>query len=93
MTNKEVWKEEDIRVIIEEFGLFVNARSGFQAEAIINEHPVLKKYSANIILEENTIGNEHSSTKVRQAFKEGREPTDMIHRSVYDYIVKHKLYQ
>ena len=93
MTNKDIWKEEDIRVIIEEFGLFVNTRSGFQAEAIINDHPVLKKYAWNIILNENTFGFEDSSTKVRQAFKEGREPTDLIHKSVYDYIVKNELYR
>ena len=92
MTNPDVWKEEDIRAIMEGFGLFVTTRSGFQAEAIIKEHPVLKKYAANIILNENTIGYEDSSTKVRQAFMEGREPTDLIHRSVFDYIVKNELY-
>lgn len=93
MTNPDVWKEEDIRGIIEGFGLFVTTRSGFQAEAIVNEHPVLKKYASNIILNENTIGYEDSSTKVRQAFMEGRQPTDLIHKSVYDYIVKNGLYQ
>ena len=93
MTNKEVWNEEDIQKIIEGFGLFVHTRSGFQAQTIIDEHPVLKKYASNIILNENTFGYEDSSTKVRQAVREGREPTDLIHRSVYDYIVKNELYR
>lgn len=93
MTNKEIWKEEDIRAIIEEFGLFVIARSGFEAENIITQNSVLKKYALNIILNENKIGYEHSSTKVRQAFKEGKEPKDLIHKSVYEFIVKNGLYQ
>lgn len=93
MNNSEIWMEEDIKTIIEEFGLFVITRSGFDAQGTIQNSPVLRKYSSNIILNENTIGFEDSSTKVRQAFKEGKRPIDLIYTSVYEYIAKNRLYQ
>ena len=93
MTNKEIWKEEHIAAIIEEFGLFVNTRSGFDAIRIIKNNPILNKYSSNIILNENTIGFEDSSTKVRQAVQDGLKPIDLIHESVYDFIIRNELYQ
>jgi nicotinate-nucleotide adenylyltransferase len=79
--------------ILKKFKLLVLERGEDKAFTIIERHSVLKKYKHNIIIMNEEIRTNCSSTIVRKRLKEGKGIKYLVPMPVYQYIQTHGLYR
>ena len=87
-----LWKDEDIEVMVRDFGLIVITREGSNPEQYVEKHPIVKQYRDNIYIVQEKITNDISSTKIRDAVKKNNSIKFFVNDSVIDYISENKLY-
>uniref|UniRef100_A0A8C1ALV0 Nicotinamide/nicotinic acid mononucleotide adenylyltransferase 2 n=1 Tax=Cyprinus carpio carpio TaxID=630221 RepID=A0A8C1ALV0_CYPCA len=91
-----LWKESDMEVIVEDFGIVVVPRDGADTERIMNHSSVLRKHKDNIIVVKDEIDHPMSivsSTKSRLALQHGDgHVVDYLSQPVIDYILQSQLY-
>ncbi|NXQ30003.1 NMNA3 adenylyltransferase, partial [Alaudala cheleensis] len=87
-----LWKEEDIKEIVEEFGLVCISRAGSDPSQLIQESDLLSEYQHNIFLVREWIQNEISATQIRSALCRGLSVKYLIPDSVIAYIAQHNVY-
>lgn len=88
-----VWAPDDVRDILENFGIFVLERGSTNCRQIINEHDVLYKYQNKVSIIYQDITNEISSTKIRRAISRGQSVKYLLPDSVINYIEHNNLYK
>nr|ACO15603.1 Nicotinamide mononucleotide adenylyltransferase 1 [Caligus clemensi] len=87
-----LWLEEDIEVIVKDFGLVVVSREGSNPQKFIYNSDILTEYRNNIHIVTEWITNDVSSTKVRRAIRRHESVKYLIPDEVIQYISKHGLY-
>ncbi|XP_025928876.1 nicotinamide/nicotinic acid mononucleotide adenylyltransferase 3 [Apteryx rowi] len=87
-----LWKEEDIKEIVEKFGLVCVSRAGSDPVQYINESDLLTKFQHNIFLVKEWIQNEISATQIRRALCRGLSVKYLVPDSVISYITHHNIY-
>ncbi|XP_048170702.1 nicotinamide/nicotinic acid mononucleotide adenylyltransferase 3 isoform X3 [Corvus hawaiiensis] len=87
-----LWKEEDIKEIVEKFGLVCISRAGSDPSQYIQESDLLTKFQHNIFLVKEWIQNEISATQIRSALCRGQSVKYLIPDSVIAYIAHHNIY-
>ncbi|XP_068880592.1 nicotinamide/nicotinic acid mononucleotide adenylyltransferase 3 isoform X7 [Aphelocoma coerulescens] len=87
-----LWKEEDIKEIVEKFGLVCISRAGSDPSQYIQESDLLMKFQHNIFLVKEWIQNEISATQIRSALCRGLSVKYLIPDSVIAYIAHHNIY-
>ncbi|NXY55773.1 NMNA3 adenylyltransferase, partial [Callaeas wilsoni] len=87
-----LWKEEDIKEIVEKFGLVCISRAGSDPSRYIQESDLLTKFQHNIFLVREWILNEVSATQIRSALCRGLSVKYLIPDAVIAYIAHHEVY-
>ena len=87
-----LWKDEDIEIMLRDFGLIVITREGSNPEQYMEKHPIVNQYKDNIYIVKEKITNDISSTKIREAVKNGNSIKFFVDNSVISYISENKLY-
>ncbi|NXA60505.1 NMNA3 adenylyltransferase, partial [Mohoua ochrocephala] len=87
-----LWKEEDIKEIVEKFGLVCISRAGSDPSQYIQESDLLMKFQHNIFLVKEWIQNEISATQIRSALCRGLSVKYLMPDSVIAYIAHHNIY-
>uniref|UniRef100_A0A8D0B3S4 Nicotinamide/nicotinic acid mononucleotide adenylyltransferase 3 n=1 Tax=Salvator merianae TaxID=96440 RepID=A0A8D0B3S4_SALMN len=87
-----LWKEEHILEIVEEFGVVCISRAGSDPSQCISQSKILSKYQHNIHLVREWIPNEISATSIRRAICKGQSVKYLIPDSVISYIKQHNIY-
>ena len=88
-----LWKDEDIEAMVRSFGLVVITREGSNPEQYVDKHPIVSQYKENIFIVKEKITNDISSTKIREAVKDGKSIKFFVDDTVIQYISEHNLYQ
>jgi nicotinamide mononucleotide adenylyltransferase len=88
-----LWLDEHIKQIVQNYGLACINRAGSNAEKFIYESDILYKHKENIHLITDWITNEISSTKIRRAVLRGESIKYLINNDIIEYIKKQNLYQ
>jgi len=88
-----LWKDEDIKDILEQFGLVVISRFGSNPEQFIYQSDQLFPLKHHIHVVTEWIPNDVSSTKVRRSLRRGESVKYLVPDAVIDYIKEHNLYQ
>jgi len=87
-----LWKDEDIEVMLRDFGLIVITRQGSNPKQYVEKHPIVNQYKDNIYIVKEKFTNDISSTKVREAVKNGDSVKFFVDNSVISYISENELY-
>ncbi|XP_039234706.1 nicotinamide/nicotinic acid mononucleotide adenylyltransferase 3 isoform X3 [Pipra filicauda] len=87
-----LWKEEDIKEIVEKFGLVCISRAGSDPSQYIKESDLLTQFQHNIFLVKEWIQNEISATRIRSALRRGLSVKYLLPDSVIAYIAQHNIY-
>lgn len=64
-----LWTDEDIEVMVRDFGLIVTTQRGSNPGQYVEEHAILNQYKDNIYILDEKIPTAISSTKIREAVK------------------------
>ncbi|XP_067938911.1 nicotinamide/nicotinic acid mononucleotide adenylyltransferase 1-like [Watersipora subatra] len=88
----ELWATDHMESIARDFGMVVIVREGSNPQKYIYESDMLSKYTHNIDIVYDMIGDDLSSTKMRRAIKRNESVKYLTPDAVIDYIQKHKLY-
>lgn len=88
-----VWLEEDIKIILSQFGIVVFERDGEHPHQTVLEFDMLTKYRHNILTVRELVRNDISSTKIRRALSMGYSIKYLVPDEVIDYIREHGLYR
>ncbi|XP_067133611.1 nicotinamide/nicotinic acid mononucleotide adenylyltransferase 1-like [Centruroides vittatus] len=91
--NAKIWKQNDIKEIVEKYGLVVITREGSNPHQFIYESDVLYKYQKNIHIVTEWIANEISSTRIRRAIRRGESIKYLVQDSVIKYIHDNNLFK
>lgn len=89
---KGLWKEADIKSIIQKHGLIVISRPQFHPQQYIESSDLLKSLKSQIYVAHEWNENDLSSTKIRRAIREGNSIKYLVVDSVLEYIKKQQLY-
>ncbi|NXO79818.1 NMNA3 adenylyltransferase, partial [Sitta europaea] len=87
-----LWKEEDIKEIVEKFGVVCISRAGSDPARFIQESDLLSKFQHNIFLVREWVQNEISATRVRRALRRGQSVRYLLPEPVLAYIARHGVY-
>jgi len=87
-----LWKSEDTEAIVRDFGLVVVTREGSDPARYVDDHEVLSKHKENIVIVEEKVPNDISSTRIRRAVQAGESVKFLVQQPVIDYIHDNKLY-
>ncbi|NWR86421.1 NMNA3 adenylyltransferase, partial [Furnarius figulus] len=87
-----LWKEEDIKEIVEKFGLVCISRAGSDPSQYIKESELLSQFQHNIFLVREWIQNEISATQIRSALCRGLSVKYLLPDPVISYIAQHNIY-
>ncbi|CRK90022.1 CLUMA_CG003747, isoform A [Clunio marinus] len=87
-----LWKTDDLEAILGQHGIVVITRNGSNPEQFIFDSDLLSKYRRNIVIVNNWIANDVSSTLARRFIARGLSVKYLLDDSVIDYIKKHSLY-
>jgi len=88
-----LWQDTDIENILQNHGLIVVRRPGSDPEKFIFGHKICTKYVDKILIAEEEITNDVSSTVLRKLAGEGNSIRYLTVDAVCDYVRDNKLYQ
>lgn len=88
-----VWGDADVIEIIEKFGVVCVQRPGADTDKTVDSSDLLRPRKHNIIIVEQSITNDVSSTKIRAALKRGDSIKYLTPDPVIDYIKEQRLYR
>jgi len=95
MADESLWKQDLLETLLKKHGVVCISRDGAGANAVrLLSQPgtLLYQYRDNVILLQDPVPNEISSSAVRRELKEGRSVKSLIAPAVEEYIQKHGLY-
>ncbi|KAK9829046.1 hypothetical protein WJX72_003627 [[Myrmecia] bisecta] len=88
-----VWKEDHLHQILGTHGVVCVTRHSADVHRLLaNEGTIIHKYRHNIVVVEEPIVNDMSSTNIRQQLAQGRPVRYLIPDGVLRYIQQHHLY-
>ncbi|CAL5228862.1 g12073 [Coccomyxa viridis] len=88
-----VWKPEHVRSILEDYGVVCISREHSNVSQLMEDRvSPLHEFSNGILLVENPIINNISSTVLRQQLAQGRSIRYLVPDGVIEYIKKHQVY-
>ncbi|KAL9234509.1 hypothetical protein vseg_009375 [Gypsophila vaccaria] len=90
--NKSFWIPEQVQAIVRDFGVACIRREGQDIEKIVLDNPILLENKSNIVIVDELIPNQISSTRVRDCISRGLSVKYLIADEVIEYIRKHHLY-
>lgn len=93
LTNPNIWRPEDVELILQRYGVVVFGREGVDVLQLIESHEILKKHAAHIQYVPELIRNNISSTKIRNFVAQGYSVKYLIQQSALEYISDHHLYR
>ncbi|ORX81978.1 nicotinamide mononucleotide adenylyl transferase [Anaeromyces robustus] len=93
MTIPGVWGENDIIDILKDYGAIVIERSGTNLIEVVKNDKILSRFQDRIIVVEQTIPNDVSSTRVRNCIKKGLSVKYIVPDNVITYINENNLYK
>ena len=86
-----VWKDPD--VILRDHGIVCVCRAGTNVDQQLQEPgSVLQRYREHVLVVQEPVGNDISSTRVRQLLAEGQAVRYLVPDAVLAYIREHGLY-
>lgn len=91
-TMPGVWIPDQVKAICCDHGVVCISREGKNVEKLIFENDILFENKRNIVVVDEVVSNNISSTKVRQNLARGLSVKYLTPNPVIDYIMKHKLY-
>jgi nicotinamide mononucleotide adenylyltransferase len=95
MADASLWKQDLLATLLKNHGVVCITRDGAGANAawLLNQPgTLLYQYRDNVILVQDPVPNEISSSAVRRELKEGRSVKYLIAPAVEEYIRQHGLY-
>ncbi|EIE20283.1 Nucleotidylyl transferase [Coccomyxa subellipsoidea C-169] len=93
LTVPGVWRPEHVRHILQDHGLVCIGRIHSDVRRLMEgSGSVLHEFAHNIVLVEDPIVNEISSTKIRSEMCQGHTVRYLLPDAVVDYIQKNELY-
>ncbi|XP_048458367.1 nicotinamide/nicotinic acid mononucleotide adenylyltransferase 2 isoform X1 [Rhincodon typus] len=91
-----LWNEEDMEMIVGDFGIVVVPRDNVDSDRILNQSSLLRKYKDNILAVKDDTNHPMSvvsSTKSRLALQHGDgHVVEYLNQPVIDYILQNQLY-
>jgi len=87
-----LWKPEDIKTIVADYGLVVVTRPTYDPDKFIQNSDLLQELAANIFVVHQPFENDLSSTQIRRALRAKQSIRYLTPDPVIDYIVENKLY-
>ncbi|KAH8965738.1 hypothetical protein BDL97_04G132300 [Sphagnum fallax] len=92
VTKPGVWLPEQVRALLQEHGVVCICSSGQDTRQLLFEHDILFNNRRQIMIVDELIHNDVSSTKVRRNITRGLSVKYLIADSVINYIKTHQLY-
>jgi hypothetical protein len=92
MTKPGVWIPEQVRVLLQEHGVVCICRTGQDTRQLLFEHDILFSNRRHIMIVDELIHNNVSSTKVRRNIARGLSVKYLVADTVINYIKTHQLY-
>jgi nicotinamide mononucleotide adenylyltransferase len=92
VTKPGVWLPEQVRALLQEHGVVCICTSGQDTRQLLFEHDILFNNRRQIMIVDELIHNDVSSTKVRRNIMRGLSVKYLIADSVINYIKTHQLY-
>ncbi|KAK9743072.1 hypothetical protein RND81_03G215100 [Saponaria officinalis] len=90
--RKSFWIPEQVQDIVRDFGVACIRREGQDVEKIIFDDPILRENKNNIVVVDELIPNQISSTRIRDCVSRGLSVKYLTADEVIEYIHKHHLY-
>ena len=90
---KEIEKWNSAEELLSKYKVYLLARDKDDINQIINESTFLSRHRENLIIANDNIIVNISSTFVRRKIKEGKSVRYIVSDDVYDYIKDHNLYK
>ncbi|XXG50577.1 hypothetical protein AAC387_Pa02g4562 [Persea americana] len=87
-----VWIPEQVRAICRDHGVVCIHREGKDIEKIIAADDILCENKSNIIVVDEMVPNQISSTRVRECIMRGQSVKYLMPDEVIDYINEQRLY-
>lgn len=87
-----VWIPEQVRTICRDFGVVCVCREGLDIQKIISGDVILNECKGNIIVVDELVPNQISSTRVRDCISRGLSIKYLTADEVINYIKEHRLY-
>ncbi|KAJ3691543.1 hypothetical protein LUZ61_020707 [Rhynchospora tenuis] len=87
-----VWIADQVRTICRDFGVVSIRREGKDIEKIISNNAILSEYKNNIVLVDEIVPNQISSTRVRDCIRKGLSIKYLTCDEVIEYIKDNQLY-
>ncbi|XP_068636586.1 nicotinamide/nicotinic acid mononucleotide adenylyltransferase isoform X2 [Aristolochia californica] len=87
-----VWIPEQVRSICRDYGVVCICREGKNMEKIISVDEILSEYKTNILVVDEQVPNQISSTRLRDCLMRGRSIKYLTADEVIEYIQQHRLY-
>ena len=86
-----LWADSDVELIAK-IGICVVARAGINHNQVVENHRILKEHAENIVIIDDVIQNELSSTAIRKQVVLGDSVKYLTPDSVLEYMISEKLY-
>lgn len=87
-----VWIPEQVKTICKDFGVVCIRREGQEIEKVVRDNDILNEYKANIIIVNEVVPNQISSTRIRNCISRGLSIKYLTADEVIDYIKQNNLY-
>ena len=87
-----LWADEDLEVILGEYGVAVIERVGLDLERLIADDERLRRWRHHIWIVPQRVVNNVSSTVVRNMIRDGFSIEYLVEAKVRDYIYQHALF-
>ncbi|KAJ9672413.1 hypothetical protein PVL29_025863 [Vitis rotundifolia] len=86
------WIVEQVMAICRDYGVVCIRREGQDVEKIISDNNILNENKGNIIVVDDLVPNQISSTRVRECISRQLSVKYLMEDRVIDYIKQHQLY-
>lgn len=92
MGEPNVWADADLHHILGNYGCLIVERTGSDVRSFLLSHDIMYEHRRNVLVIQQLIYNDISSTKVRLFIRRGMSVQYLLPNSVIRYIQEHKLY-